>query len=151
MSVIVSTPKQISFCPTNSSPAKALYSFGKTERFKVCPAYNNNLCYDKKSLFSANKIKNPDKTTFGVGSRGEIFMTNEIKARPSPFNYKIKSIFTPRSYAFEKAAEETSRSSERSTDRRTNTFGAPRSAYDKVASAIGWNYQPHDRVLPGPG
>jgi hypothetical protein len=85
MSVIVSTAEQISHCPTNSSPAKALYSFGRTERFKVRPAYNNSLCYDKKSLFKSNKVKNPDKTTFGVGSRGEIFMTNEIRAKPSPF------------------------------------------------------------------
>ena len=31
------------------------------------------------------------------------------------------------------------------------TFGASRQSYDKVASHNGWNFQPHDRQLPGPG
>lgn len=85
MSVVVSTAEQIFHCPTNSSKAKALYSFGRTERFKVQPAYNDSLCYDKEKPIQIQKEKNPDKTTFGVGSRGDIFMTNEIRAKPSPF------------------------------------------------------------------
>lgn len=104
--------------------------------------YNMNLCYDKKSCFSPIKIKSRDRTTFGVGTRGEIFVTNEILARPSPFNYKIKSKFTPRSYAYERLKSVSSDKSSTKSNSRVpdHTFGVPRASYDKVASFNGWSY-----------
>jgi len=34
---------------------------------------------------------------------------------------------------------------------RNGTFGVGRSAFDTVVSPTKFNYQPHDRTLPGPG
>lgn len=149
MSVIVSTQEAISRSATNTSPAKALYSFSKQPRFQSNIPINKTLSYDNKTLFKTPKNKNARRCTFGLSDRGNIFVTKESLKKPSALHYTLPTAFSPRDYVFERNKNPSQKSLNRTSI--DTTFGVSRDAFDKVVGHDGSNHQPHDRTLPGPG
>ena len=150
---------------TNCSPTKQMYSFSKTSRFRVPSAYNPNLCYKEKTVFSTPVRLDKRRTTFGASPRAHIWINKEMLKKTS-FGYPLPTAFTPRNYAFESKMKSSAKSqissrvsiheealsqSPRLNTNTATTFGVSRESYSKVASHSGWNHQPHDRVYPGPG
>ena len=132
---------------TNTSPTKQMFSFAKTERFKVVPAPNPNLCYEAKPVqFNQHPESSPvGRTSFGI-VRPELFYHREKFSRPSPSNYRIKSGFKSRTYAFEKREKSLKQSESAagnevtSTARSVTSFGVGREAFNKVVGANNYNH-----------
>ena len=146
MSLNITSSAEIHRHQTNTSPAKALFSFPKSERFRRQKSYTNAMCYEVNSSLNVRKSgRTLEKTTFGI-QRPQLFFDKEQLAKPTPVTYRIKQNEFTNSYI--------NRSFRRPklTDSPLNltTFGVGRDAFDHVVSATGFNYQPHDLKIPGP-
>jgi len=123
MSIIASTANSICFAPTNSSPAKHLFSFPKAQRFGGdIRVMNENVSYDLPTTFSKRA------PSLGYGDRSSFIPTSDT---PAPTTYPPKSDFDhghPHGRAF--------------------TFGIAREAYSKVYVK---ENPPSDKSIPGPG
>lgn len=85
MSVIVSNPQQICNSALNRSKTKSLYSFPKSERFKVKKNYYCENFYELPSTIT--------KRTTNLGYATKYDFTKGNKECPAPNVYNIKSDF----------------------------------------------------------
>ena len=90
MSLNITSSAEIARHQTNNSPAKALFSFPKSERFRRPKSYSNALCYEVNSSLNNKKSgRTLVKTTFGI-KRPVLFYDKEQLAKPTPVTYRIK-------------------------------------------------------------
>ena len=148
MSIVVSNAQGINNHPANSSPAKQLFSFPRTRRFREPKQYNQALCYDPAPTFKVKRHTEHVKTTFGI-TRPALFYSKEQAAKPAPVTYNLSSTFLAKSVDRANSADGKSEGKPPSEER--TSFGAGRASYNKVVSVSGFNYLPFDLKNPGPG
>jgi hypothetical protein len=86
MSQIVSTPQQIHDAPANTSSAKPLYSFPKSDRFSRPNKDNHEAFYNTPNSFDKRA------TTFGYGNKYD-FTKERGRGIPPPDAYQMSSDF----------------------------------------------------------
>ena len=131
MSVIQSTPTQISHSPLNTSRSKQLFSFSKAPRFADCQKrlyflINNIFSCDNFYDIPSSRMKRA--TSFGYGNR---CLISRNGVSPPPNQYKLPASFDTKTLAGLRY-----------------TFGTAREAYAKVYMKAN---PPKDPAVPGPG
>lgn len=89
---MISNCDQINRSNLNNSPAKQLYSFTKTERFKMPEPNCKRISYEASQKFGRSYFPVHSDTTFGV-QRPILFHSKEINAKPSPVMYTLPTQF----------------------------------------------------------